>query len=51
MRRLLRDCAAASLIEYCFAVGIITSLIVIAVMLAGEWIHGMWAQILIKLSG
>jgi len=51
MRRLWRDCSAATLIEYCFAVGIITSLIVIAVGVAGGWIHDMWVQLLVKLSG
>jgi len=51
MRRLWQNCSAASLIEYCIAVGLISSLIVVAVEIAGTWIHGMWAQLLGKLSG
>ena len=51
VRRLWRDCSAASLIEYCLAVGLISSLIVIAVEIAGTWVLGMWARLLVKLSG
>jgi Flp pilus assembly pilin Flp len=51
MRRLWRDCSAASLIEYCLAVGFITTLIIVGAELAGSWVHRMWAQLLGKLSG
>ena len=51
MCRLWRDCSAASLIEYCIAVGIITTLIMVGIALAGGWVQAMWAGLLTRLSG
>ena len=51
IRRLWRDCSAASLIEYCLAVAFITTLIVVAVEVAGGWVQRIWTQLLVKLTG
>ena len=50
IRRLWRARSGATLIEYAFIVGIITSLVVVAVEAAGTRVEGMWARLLSALQ-
>jgi Flp pilus assembly pilin Flp len=50
IRRLWRERSGATLIEYAFIVGIITSLVVVAVEAAGTRVEGMWARLLSALQ-
>jgi Flp pilus assembly pilin Flp len=49
-RRLWRDRAGISVLEYAFLVGIITTLVVVGVAVAGAWAHGVWAHLLTSLG-
>jgi Flp pilus assembly pilin Flp len=51
IRRIWRESSGATLIEYSFIVGIITSLIVVGVEVTGRWVESVWARLLIALSG
>ena len=42
--RIWRDQHGASLIEYSILIALITMLVVVAVAVAGSWVHGMWVH-------
>lgn len=44
-RRLWRDRAGSSMIEYAFLVAIMVAIIIVGVAVAGSWAVGMWTRL------